>query len=105
MKIQTMVCNMFSGANAWWEGSHNLIARMAEEILQKEDREVLHKIDSLLGVLENKKSITHESAITNESLTPRELHHPMVEAANFADDMNNSTHYKLYNETGNNGRW
>ena len=91
---------MFSGANAWWEGSHNLIARMAEEILNKEDPEVLYNIDSLLEVLEKKKS-----AITNESLTPRELHHPMVEAANFADDMNNSTHYKLYNETGNNGRW
>ena len=43
-----MVCIMFSGANAWWEGSHNLIARMAEEILNKEDPEVLYNIDSLL---------------------------------------------------------
>ena len=99
MKIQTMVCIMFSGANARWEGSHNLIARMAEDLLQKEDREVLHKIDSLLGVLENKKSITHES------LTPREKNHPMMEAANFADDMNQISFIDLYNETGKDGRW
>ena len=44
-----------SGANAWWEGGHNLIARLAVDQLEKEDPATLKKIDSLLRVLETKR--------------------------------------------------
>ena len=93
MKFQTYICALASTTQAWWEGGHNLIARLAVDQLEKDDPLVLKKVDSLLKVLETKESMT-----TGETLTSREGQHPLMEAVNFADDLNDKDQVHKYNE-------
>ena len=79
MKLLKFVIIASSSAviQAWWDKGHLLVARIAQDILEKESPETLQNIENLLGIL--KKS--------DPDLTKKEGKHPMVECAIFADDI------------------
>lgn len=66
---------LLSAVNAWWDHGHLLTARIAQNILEKEDPETY---DSILEILKKLKE-------TDPDWTVNEENHPFTECATYAD--------------------
>jgi hypothetical protein len=68
---------LINGASAWYGTGHLLVARIANDILEKESPQTIEDVEAALAVL--KKS--------DPKLITSEDKHPMVECATFADEL------------------
>lgn len=71
-----VLATLLTVTNAWSFGGHLTIARMAEKLLG-EDSQTVSDVKSILSILEK----------SNPSLTKKEVDHPFVECAIFADEI------------------
>jgi hypothetical protein len=78
--VKTAVFSAMIGAtNAWWGTGHLLVARIANNLLEKQSPSTLSNVESLLKVLE----------LSDPTYTKDEGNHPFVECTTFADDIKN----------------
>ena len=66
-----------SSAMCWWNDGHIMVARIAYDVLKKNNPSVLNQAQSLLDVL----------TVKNPSLITSEGDYSFVESATFADDI------------------
>lgn len=81
MKTLIVVGLLLSVVSAWWDHGHLLTARIAENILEKEDPETYNSVLQILSKLKE----------TDPNWTVNEKDHPFTECATYADFIKGKT--------------
>lgn len=71
------IAALIGSTQAWWGPGHLLVARIAQDILEKESPETLSNVLTIL----------HELKVQDPGYTKGEDKHPFVECATMADDI------------------
>jgi hypothetical protein len=77
MKYLTIIALLVSLTNAWYGTGHLLVARVAQNLLEKNDPTTFKKVLDILAILKR----------DDASWTKEEDKHPFTECATFADDI------------------